>query len=121
MNDANSAQKQDPLAALEKILSEAKNKSGGDPAGGAAPEEKGPSKEEIETQQQLAEVAKMDEAGKLRDKAQIDDYLQQIQSVHETPEEQARLSQVKAKSDKVEEQAQSKDDLEIRQLKHKKI
>jgi hypothetical protein len=104
--------KQSPLAILEEILDESKKASS---AQDAAQEQK------ATEAAQLAE-AKANMAAKIeQDQTLIQQQLAQLQTIQDTPQYQARMTQEEAKKDQAEDSQDGLAGHEIRQIKHTKI
>ncbi|MGD9128974.1 MAG: hypothetical protein PVJ09_00570 [Candidatus Woesebacteria bacterium] len=130
------AAKRSPLDALEDLLKDAqKNKGavGAAPSlaalGGATPDavgfEKGSEEEETDSrssEEQLAEVAKLEEQKKQEDQVRIAEGLKDLQyEATQSPQAQARISQDQEKKVKDEQKASEREEYKIRQIEHTKI
>ncbi|MFZ5376279.1 MAG: hypothetical protein ACOZAN_01255 [Patescibacteria group bacterium] len=112
--DAKDAQ-QDPLAALESILQDAKkNQTGGSAANQAA-------QAAAEEAEKLAEIAQLEEEKRLEDQQHLEEKLQELHRVAETPEYQVRIQQDEQKKVEQKEKIDTADKLQIHQLGHTKV
>lgn len=107
-----------PLDVLEEILKDAKAK------GGAGNAPSGPSPEELaaeEEARQLAEAQQVMAEKQNEDQQQIVQQIQELQTITQTPENQARLGQINDKKKKEESQKAAGEGFEIEQLGHSKV
>lgn len=107
-----------PLDVLEEILKDAKSK------GGAGNAPSGPSAEELAAQEearQLAEAEQVMSEKKKDDEEKLKLQIQELQTITDTPENQARVEQIEEKKQQEANQKVADEGFEIEQLGHSKV
>lgn len=108
-----------PLDALEQILKDAKAKGGGKADSKEA--EEAALRAQQEEQHKQEEMARLAAEQKLEDQKMLAEQIKNLQSVSETPEEQARVAQSADKLKEEEDRHELQEENAIHQLGHTKI
>ncbi len=109
-----------PLDVLEEILQE--NKGAGDAGGASGPtQDKGAEPEQVVDPAEQARIEQQIAQRQLLDQEQIQQQLEELRTIADTPQNQARIEQRQQEEEQHHKAALDADGHQIRQLDHTKI
>lgn len=123
--NAGSEAKKSPLEILEEILAESQQKAAAGGEGGAQNDDGQPlAVDEVgrdEAARQEALAAEQEAAKLAQDKVALEQKIAELKALDQTPENQARLAQLKAEAANHDGELEAQEGFEIRQVSHDQV